>query len=361
MTIARELVTRLSFAFDRTNLDKFERTISGFKTKFDIGRLAIQSSFGKILDFATEFSDKILKQDALSKFSKTSIQDLDALQKKFQQFDVPTDVFQGFFSNISQQLAEINSGYENELRHIISRSGGFLNAYVNGQLISTKDFIDKIRIYLKSFADEADQLQVIQKIFKTSPETSVALLNAFRAASMGLDEFISKEKISIEELQRLKESAIEFKKEVASFNVQAEKLQQEAAKYLIPALVASVGGVNLIIDEVKENGVGSAAGLAYQGIIYGILSAFGVQDLKSIESKVLSSNLGFFGNMEEGFRKQEEADRNTIINNNKFEFNVPPGTEEQTAQFISQEVQVKLENMWDQKTREVINNSPQVE
>ena len=66
-------------------------------------------------------------------------------------------------------------------------------------------------------------------------------------------------------------------------------------------------------------------------------------------------------------RAQEfEANRasnnnNSATFNNKFEFNVPPGTTEQTANFMSEAIRLTLNDLWTEKTREVFANNPQVE
>jgi len=361
MTVARELVTRLSFVFDRTNLDKFEKAISNFKTKFDIGRLAIEKSFGRIIDFAGEFSDKILKQEALSKFTKVSIQDLDALQKAFKKFDVGPDVFSAIFEKLAIEIKAASRGVHNEFRKLSLETNGQVRIFIDGVATNVTTAIDDIRNRIQGLADESEQLRIIQNVFGFDLQTSNAILEFFKLTNEQFSEFVDKQKVSNEQLQKSKDTAREFKSQINQLSTEWERFQDKVAVTAVPLLNQSLGGINILTEKAQEEGFGSAFGLVLDSIGNAALELLGVETTQQLERRLLEEDLVFYRKLQEEYQNRSVNNSASVVNNNTFEFNVPPGTEESTAEYITQAMEAKLNTLWDQKTREVINNSPQVE
>src|SRR5271169_5319466 len=211
MNVARELVTRLSFAFDRTNLDKFEKAISNFKTKFDIGRLAIESTFGKIVKYSKEFSDNILKNNAIAKFTKTSLTDLTALQNAFQKFDVEPEFLTPFLENLSIQIGEASRGVSNEFYKLVQQSYGTVRLRVNGEVVTIKQALSDIIKHVKKFENESEQLRIIQNIFQSDLKTAESIQQLFKLTEDEFQKLIEKEKISEQTLYKNVDAAREFK------------------------------------------------------------------------------------------------------------------------------------------------------
>jgi hypothetical protein len=362
MTIARELVTRLSFAFDRTNLDKFEKAISNFKTKFDIAALTIRTAFNRIVDYAKDFSNKILKNDAIAKFTKTSVSDLTALQNAFQKFDVNPETFTNFFENLSIQIKEASRGVNNEFRTLVTQSNGAVRLMVNNQVTTSKQAVDDIRHYIQRFADESEQLRIIQNIFKVDLQTSSAIQALFKLTDDEFDKLIEKERISAEALAKNKEIAQQFKTQINQLETEWTKFSDKVASFAVPLATQAFGGLNLIAEKTQSEGILSSLKFVGEAIVDGVLTAFGEGHLQQVQRQVMEDDADFWRRL----REQETArinnqNQSSITNNNRIEVNVPPTTDAQQGAIIAETVKASMNSFWDEKVREVINNNPQVE
>lgn len=361
MTIARELVTRLSFAFDRTNLDKFEKAISNFKTKFDIAALTIRTAFNRIVDYGKEFSNKILKNDAIAKFSKTSVSDLTALQNAFQKFDVNPEVFTDFFSNLSLQIKEASRGVNNDFRTLVTQSQGAVRLFVNNNLTTAKQGIDDIRHYVKKFADESEQLRIIQNIFKVDLQTSSAIQSLFKLTDDEFDKLIEKERISAEVLAKNRDIAKEFKTQINQMETEFTKFSDKVAAFAVPLATQAFGGLNIIADKIQDEGILSSLKFVGEAIVDGVKTAFGEGHLQQVQRQVMEEDTEFWRRVKETEMSRINNSNAAVTNNNRFEFNVPPGTTEQQASYMQEVVKDTMNSYWDEKVREINSNNPQVE
>lgn len=361
MAIARELVTRLSFAFDRTNLDKFERAISGFKTKFDIARLAIQQTFGKLIDYAKDFSNAILKNNAIAKFTKTSVSDLTALQNAFQKFDVNPEVFTGFFENLSRQIVDAKFGVNNVFQQLVTQSNGAVRKFVDGQLTTAKQAIYDFRDFIKKEVDEQKQLRYIQNFFEVDLQTSEAIRQLFQLTNEEFDKLIEKERISAQELEKSRVIASDFKTQINQLEGEWTKFNNKVAQFAVPFLTQSLGGLNLIAEKVQEEGFLSTIKFIGEAIVDGVKTAFGEGHLQQVQRQVMEEDTEFWRRLREQEISRITNQNNGITNNNKIEVNVPPTTDSQQAGAIGETIKASMDAFWDEKVREVINNNPVVE
>ena len=357
MTIARELVTRLSFAFDRTNLDKFEKAISNFKTKFDIASLTIRTAFNRIVDYAKEFSNKILKTDAIARFTKTSVSDLTALQNAFQKFDVNPEVFSSFFENLSLQIKEASRGVNNDFRTLVTQSNGAVRLMIDGQVATAKQGLDDIRHYVQQFADESEQLRVIQNIFRVDLQTTSAIQALFKLTDNEFDKLIEKERISAQVLSDNKRIASEFKSQINQLETEWTKFSDKVAAFVVPSANKALGGINILTDIAQEKGVLSSLGFIHSAIEDWFASFRGESHIDKVKRDIAADEEDFQRRLSE--YNQSNSSSNVI--NNRIEFNVAPGTTEEQANNMAEMFQASMDAYWGEKTREVINNNPQVE
>lgn len=360
MTIARELVTKLGFSFDRSNLDKFEKAISNFKTKATIGIGLIGFAFKKILDYAHEFSNKVLDTKALAKFSKTTSQELDALQNTFKKFDIPLEKFQNFYEGLTLGIKEASVGFDSEFRKLARESEGRVRVRINGEVASTKQAIDDIFSYLRSIYDESEKIRIVEKVFGVGARTAESIIEISNLTKNEFDQLIEKEKRSVEYLNEAETAAKNFKNEVSALGVTWEKFSSDVSKFAVPFLTASLGGINLLNEKRQQEGLSSALSLADTGIRDFIASFRGEDVLSRVKREAEADEIDFQRRLSE-YQNQKILNNSNITNNNKFEFNVPEGTSEQQATFMSETVKSSLNEFWDEKIREVQNNNPEVE
>jgi hypothetical protein len=361
MTIARELVTRLSFAFDRTNLDKFERAISGFKTKFDIASLTIKTAFNKMVEYAKDFSNAILKNNAIAKFTKTSISDLTALQNAFQKFDVNPDIFTGFFENLSRQIVDAKFGANNVFQQLVTQSNGTVRKFVDGQLTTAKQAIYDFRDFIKKEVDEQKQLRYIQNFFEVDLQTSEAIRQLFQLTNDEFDKLIEKERISAQELEKNKQIAQGFKTQINQLETEWSKFNNKVAQFAVPLLTQSLGGLNQLTEQVQSEGFLSTLKFVGEAIVDGVKTAFGEGHLQQLQRQVVEEDIDFWRRLREQEISRINNQNTGITNNNRIEVNVPPTTDAQQAGAIGESIKSSMDAYWDEKVREVVNNNPVVE
>jgi len=360
MTIARELVTKLGFSFDRTNLDKFENAIVGFKTKVAVGVGIIGVAFKKVIDYADEFSNKILNTKAIAKFTDTSIQDLDALQSAFNKLNVPDDVFNSFASKLAIGIKEASRGVNNSFRQLVDQSNGAVRLRINNEVVTVKQAVDDIFEYLKNIEKESEKLRITQNIFGVDLATTDAIVQIAKLTKDEFQKIVEQEKQSLELLNSQVKAAQEFKNQINEMNTEWSKFSAKIAETAVPIITAALAGNTLITEKVQGEGVVSTLSFLRDAIENVFAGLNGEDHITRVKREIQSEDEDFRRRVSE-FNGQGANSNASITNNNKFEFNVPPGTTEQQANFLTETVKTTMSSFWDEKVREVINNNPQVE
>ena len=335
--IVRELTTKLGFSFDRTNLDKFEHSILGFKTKTAITVGSIGIAFKKAVEYAQDFSDKILKTSALAKFSDTSIQELDALQSAFQKFGIPLENFQNIVEKTSVGIKEAFRGVNNQILELVRESQGAVDVNINGRLIKLKEYFIKVFDLVKSKRSESEKLRIITNAFPVDIVEANNLLRLFNRSKEEFNDLINKEKQSVQLLNEQEVAAQEFKTQISELNVEFEKLSATIAKTLVPFLSGTLQIVNKSVENFKKD--------YFETFLNDIGFSHSQEDQRDIAKQVYNGN----------------TNSSNITNNNKFEFNVAPGTTEQQANFFTEAIKSTWDYLWNEKVREVNNNNPEYE
>lgn len=355
MTIARELLVKLGFTFDKTNLDKFEKSIVGFKTKTTLAVGLIASAFKKAFDYANEFSEKILNASALAKFAKSTTKEVVALQNLFKKFDVPEDVFQNFFADLSLGIKEASKGVNNDFRQLVTQSEGAVRLFVNGELTTTKQAIDDIFNYIKTRSDESEKLRILSNIFKVDPVIADSILQLVNLTKNEYDSLLQKEKDSLGNLEKATEEARNFKKQVNELNVEWQKVYNTLAMGIVPILGQTLQGINDIINDFKTLGALPAL-KNVENVAQGLFSTEASREAMRVNRQNYEETVARIER-----RNIQNQNSNTINNTNSFQFTVAPSTTIEQVNSITESIKATLNSFWDEKTREVINNNPQYE
>ena len=116
------------------------------------------------------------------------------------------------------------------------------------------------------------------------------------------------------------------------------------------------------MDKAQKNGLLDAFNFAAEAIADSVQTALGFDTLSNVQKQVQQEDVDFNRRLQQQQTQHILNSSSPVVtNNNSFVFEVPPGTTEHQASFMSDQVKIAMENMWLEKTREVINNNPQVE
>ena len=366
--IVRELVTRLGFTFDRTNLDKFERSIVGFKTKVTIAAAGVAAAFKKGFDFVSNIADAAVATKDLADYAGIAAEEFVALQNAARKLSLDPQKFAQGVQKLAIGIKEASRG-AGEFFEIVKQTQGRINFRgLQGELLSVREVLLQIFDYINAIPDQSEKLRILGNLF--DPESAGAWL---RVVSQGRQEFIQlvdKEKEFGKAFQSSIPEMIKFQQEVSNLGKEWDKLTQTIAQALVPVLHQSLAGFNAIIDRGKElgggfsgflKGAGEAVKLGVEDLV-GVFTGEENSYIRGLKERQAAEDMDFWRRVNEQ-QAANAQNRNSanVTNNNTFEFNVPPGTTEQQASFMSDQLKQTLNSYWDEKTREVISNNPQVE
>jgi hypothetical protein len=359
VAIVRELVTKLSFNLDKTNLDKFERTINSFKVKFAIQSSLIAKSVQAIFSFATGVADAAVQTKDLADYAGIAVDEFVALKNAAQQFSINPESFNAAIQKIAIGIKEASRG-SGELLQIINETQGRINFKgLNGELLNAKDVLLQIFDEINRISDKSEKLRILGNIF--DPQSAGAWLRAIEQGSGEFSKLIDKEKEFGKAFENSIPSFISFQKDVASLNNEFSKLIQTIAQEIVPGLTKAVSGTNSFVEHFKKTPkvepeeIKEASRDFWRGLFGG------KTNLDTLKEKQAEEDAIFKREVED--RRQAIQNRSSIniTNNNRFEVNVPQGTTQEQGVAINQQIQAAFSSLKDEMAREVINNSPQVE
>lgn len=369
MTIVRELVTRLSFAFDKTNFVKFERAISDFKTKFDVAKLFVGNFFSKIFDFAQQIAHTATSFKNIADYTGTAYSDLLALQRVAAKFNIDKSSFAGFFQSIGEGINEASVGVQNFITEIRKNTLGRVSFLTDtGERNSVLEWVKALGKELETISNRSDALFVISQVPGVGIENASKFLDLLTQINPNLSQLIEYEK----EAARASEAAFpdiqRYTRDVANLTVEFEKFATRVGQVVVPILGQVFGGLNDILN--FEGGIAS-------GFLEGLRATFeSFTDLFRSDESIINRKMkkfnvdtNFKGPIEENqvfqsLLRDQAANINnspTLTVNNKFEISTQAGTGEQQTNIILEGIKLAQDQYWNEKVREVVLNNPVVE
>lgn len=349
--IVRELVTKLSFALDKTNLVKFEKAIFGFKTQFTIAAGIFTGLVKKVLDFTQAAAQGVLQTKDIATYAGIAVEEFAALQNVAKKFNIPLESFNSAIQEIATGLKQAAFG-EGRLVEIANRTFGAIDfRKANGDLLNAREYLFQIVEYLGRVKDESDKLAILGQIF--SPEEAGKWARFLGIGVENIKKATENEREYGRVVAASTANAEQYLKDVANLKTEFEKLTQTIAYHLVPIVGNAFAHINDIIQSVKENGALFTAGRFIKRIGATIadlapneIPGFDIKKRYDVPNDWYSMN-----------RNQTP----TITNNNTIQIDVPPGTPFEQANLIADSVQRTLNNFRDQMAREIIVNHPTVE
>lgn len=377
--VVRELVTRLSFVFDRTNLDRFERAISGFKFRFSAISAAVGFFGNKVLNKFQEIAKATLDTDELARSTRTATEDFIALQKAADQFRIDPDAFSNAFKGLSDSLSEARRG-TGKLYDILGKSVYQLNLLPFANSHNITGAMKRIFEYVAGIKDVTVQLDILKDAF--GENAANGFLNVINAGNDALFRGAEANRAYARSVVENKESLTQYEKDLKTFYTHLETLTQSVVKILLPLLTPIVQGLAGIFSGESFTEKGYAKLHENDSERLAKINRLAVDtraDFGLPESGFnLKKWLGFAGNFNPGVsvldedsparryyesiadKKQQAGWGNATITNN-FEIAVPVGSPDGEANRIAELIKLSIENTFIEKSREIISNNPAVE
>lgn len=369
MTVVRELVTKLGFQVDRTGLDKFEKSIIGFKTKFAIASAAATAFVKKTLDYFADISKAAQDTEFLAKQTGIATERFVALRKAAQEFQLQPEKFDSYFATLNTALrdAQVGSG---KLYEILQKSRDRLSGVAKLNLFPFAEKNDvegafkAIVDYVNSLDDIAEKSRVLEHIFGDVDRGLFALI---QNGSKAFEEATARNKEFGESFVANIPKTKEYEKSLNAFYTELEKLQTAFVENILPGVnkaveltTQSFQGIGLITKEFQEGG--AKGGFSFLGDIfkYAFDSLLGRDPLETLKMELEADNADFQRRLGD-YQRQQNINKGPTTINNRVDISVGPGTTEEQATIMAGEVRAQMEQFWQQKTREVINDNPQVE
>lgn len=365
MTIVRELVTRLGFQVDKTGLDKFEKSIIGFKTKFALVSGAIAATVSKTLDYFKGISVAAQDTEFLAKQTGIATSRFVALRKAAEEFQLDPSKFDAYFNRLAKLLRDGKAG-AGELFDILKASRGQLNLTPFIQTQDVEGAFKAVIQYVGGLKEAQDQAAALNHIFG---DTDRGLFAIVEAGTKEFEKATEANKAYGESYVQNIPATKEYTTALNAFYTQLEKVNIAFVENILPAITKTLEyttqvfkGLGIIKQEYDENGLKKTADFVGQAIADSVYRLFGYEPLVDVQNRVFQEDAEFYRRLGEYQREQQiNNTRGPTTINNKVEVNVSPGTSEEQAQIIGTGVRSAMEEFWQEKTREITNNNPQAE
>lgn len=363
MSIIRQLVTKLSFKVDKSGLDKFEKSITGFKTKITAATAAISATLYKTISFFSALSKTIQDTDQLARNTNTATENVIKLQKALSTLGLPEKKFQNYFQRISDLLYEARSG-RGELFEIRRLSDQKLDLAPFIESHDVRGALFKVFEHLESLNDDTERKRTIQGVLADSDANDL-----LSVISRGTKEILAQEENNAEFAKSYADAtaaAREFNNQLNYLTTEFSKLVTAISIKALPALTQATEGLIEFIKQISKVGALKATAKLVTPTLQKIndnpvsrltrpISDFFVDAGKSI--------IDFFSDARPAMDPLLlGTGRTTPMQiNNEINVQVPPGTNEEMAVNVSEAIRMTVESMWQDQTRQIIGNNPQVE
>lgn len=364
MTVVRELVTRLGFQVDRSGLNIADRAIQAFKSRIVFTASSIKDFIFETASYLGEVAKANIEVKDLARNTKLSVEEFVELRKAAQEFRFEPAQFDIAFEKLAELLGEAKSGY-GELFDIIRKSKGELDLTSFIEAGDVKGAFLEVIDYIRSLKDVREQLRVIRDIFGPGNENGILRIveaggEAFLKAAESNREFAKSFAEGIPEQEKYLQNINKITKEFEDLKQTAAQVLTGPASFGIQTATEGLKGFSVLSEQSEEGGFFSAIKFLGAAVSDAIQTALGGGLLKDLQNEmILEDDREFYRRYAEHRRQQQVNGPITI--NNTVEVNVDPATDLQQRQSISEVVASKLNEIMNEKVREVISNNPQVE
>jgi hypothetical protein len=352
LSIVRELTTKLNFAFDKTNLDKFERSVSLFKTNIVTTTGDLVRAAGATLEFLNNLAQSSLRIKNIADFSGIAVENFQAMRLAAQDAGVEAGNFETFFQNLTKEIKLATVG-EGKFFRLAQQIGTLRFPKFGEDVQNINNALEDVFNAIIKIENKSEQLRVLQNISGLDQEGTVQLLNLI---NQGYDTFVKTVEANKElasTINQETEAARAFNDQIIRLNSSFDKLFRNVASKLTPYVAGAFEGLNSVFAREEEFGGGlsglfkSGFNAAGQGIdhLLGELIP-GWESMTKLQERIANENIAFYNSL---------APQTTI------NISVPEGTTEDQSSFMAEAVEQSIQEVLDRNTRQLISSNPAVE
>jgi hypothetical protein len=324
VAILRELVTKLSFKVDKTNLDKFEKSILGFKTKVSLAVAGITGAVYKVGQFLGDISDSAISVKNIADYAGIAVSEFSAMRKGAQDLGTKFETFDKLSLTLS-----------NHIRDSRVSTGKLFDLW--------RAFPNKVK--LPKFVDQAEDfknaLEGIGNVIESLPNRSdklAALANFFQ---IDINE-------ANQTLKFLEDYKGKFQEAVKANEFAGQQFEEQLPKF--EKYTLEIGKFSNAYNTFAHILAGQLAPTATK-IIEGATAV--LQFEERVEGQIRSAK---------EFASGLASTASTIVEaTNNFTFNVPPGTAIEQATIMYDYVKGAIQDVFSEQIRDVVTNNPQLE
>jgi len=341
--IVRELVTKLSFVFNRAGLDTFERAVKGFKNNIVFTAGEIASAVKESFEFLHNLAQSRINLKDMADFAGITTEEFVAMRNAAQKMGVQTENFDQALSGIAQSLKEATVG-AGEFFRIIQETGEFRMPKFGQEAKNIRNFFEDLFNYIDKIENRSEKLRTLQNILKTDRAATAQFLRLIERGRDAYVDMIEKERPFAAQLQQQEAAALRLQQAVDRFDAAWVKAKETLVGSVLPVLANVLELFNAIADKIGQLFDAMPKGFT------GLIPNLGLESFTGLLPNISK----FFGG--------EEAVKDVSVNNSiNIQIDVPPGTTEEQASFMANEIRQQMQDVINQNARQMISSNSMVE
>lgn len=367
MAIVRELLVRIGFITDKRAINATNNAITGFRTRFALAATAATYALSKITGFFGDIAQASLQAQGLAATLGLSIEELNAINKGFKKFDFNDSQIETVLTTLNEKFTDFRIGASDE----IGKVAAGLTFEVDRNAGPLKFFRDYL-IELGKVQDETQRIKLATTLFGNQVAPLISNLSQNVG---GLDEAITKAFKANPDLKESTEALKEYRQAINEISDAWSNLSLALSKTVVPVFTNILNILSSISEIYRGlftfNAPVLKAGLEQGSKIFDPLfketGLSYISDFFKELAKRYSINLN---NQDQndpyGFNNSSRflnpfAATNDMAVTNNVEINVPPGTNAQQAESLTDYVLNAIYDGVMNVFRQIQNNNPQVE
>jgi hypothetical protein len=356
MTEARELVTKISFNVDESKLEKFEKSIDRFKLKFAFQAEAMRSFVSSTVNFFGGLASGVMKTSDLATSLGDSVENVEALKKAFQDFNIRPEQTERSLAIIQHDLIEARHDFGRliQMSHELGKYG-FRLKKDDGSWKNAQEVLFSVLEAYSLIEDRAKRSYFLSNYF--GEDVGPRYSEAAEAGTDTIKESIERNRVLAKEIGTTVENLKEFDKAILKFTDSLTTFWTVFLGTIAPALSA-------VIDLATKSVIIATDANTYQMLGESLSEDphdFDLDYMESFETKPTENLIKAVPALSFSPFSTGRSNSNNVSVNTNVQVNVPEGTPQDQARHIGDSVKSIVYEVFSENIRALISDNPQSE